>query len=103
MSHLAALQSAKTIHDVAALLGFKASALAYILYSKSAQPTYKKFQVPKRGGGMREIAAPIPQLKLLQRGSCKTPVARVIEVASVVFTRQQEEGVGGQLWQDAIV
>jgi nucleoside-diphosphate-sugar epimerase len=37
------------------------------------------------------------------RGTCKTPVARVIEVASVVFTRQQEEGVGGQLWQDAIV
>lgn len=67
MSHLAALQSAKTIHDVAALLGFKASALAYILYSKSAQPTYKKFQIPKRGGGTREIAAPIPQLKLLQR------------------------------------
>jgi RNA-directed DNA polymerase len=67
MSHLAALQSARTIHDVAALLGFKASAMAYILYSKSAQPTYKKFQIPKRGGGTREIAAPIPQLKLLQR------------------------------------
>lgn len=67
MSHLAALQSAKTIHDVATLLGFKTSALAYILYSKSAQPTYKKFQIPKRGGGTREIAAPIPQLKLLQR------------------------------------
>lgn len=67
MSHLAALQAAHTIHDVAALLGFKTSALAYCLYSKSAQPTYKKFHVPKKSGGTREIAAPIPQLKLLQR------------------------------------
>ena len=67
MSHLAALQATKTIHDVAELLGFKASALAFILYGKSAQPTYTKFQVAKRGGGMRDIAAPIPQLKLLQQ------------------------------------
>jgi hypothetical protein len=35
--------------------------------------------------------------------SCKTPVARVIEVASLALTRQQERGVGGQLWQVAIV
>jgi RNA-directed DNA polymerase len=67
VSQLAALRAAATVYDVAALLGFKASALAYVLYGKSAQPTYKKFQIPKRGGGMREIAAPIPQLKLLQR------------------------------------
>lgn len=67
MSHIAALQAAKSLHDVAALLGFKPSALAYVLYSKAAQPTYKKFQIPKRSGGTREIAAPIPQLKLLQR------------------------------------
>lgn len=67
MSQLTALQAAKTIHDVAALLGFKASALAYVLYSKAAQPTYKKFQIPKRSGGTRQIAAPISELKLLQR------------------------------------
>jgi RNA-directed DNA polymerase len=64
---LTALRSAKTIHQLAALLGFKASALAFILYRKDGAAKYKKFDIPKRYGGTRQISAPLPDLKLLQR------------------------------------
>ncbi len=67
MSHLNALQSAKSLYDVAVLLGFKPAALAYILYVKPATLKYKKFEVPKRSGGTRNICAPLDDLKLLQR------------------------------------
>lgn len=67
MSTLAALKSAKTLHDVAAILGFKAASLAYILYKKSDTAKYTKFAIPKRSGGTRTISAPVEDLKLLQR------------------------------------
>lgn len=67
MTQLTKLKSAKTLHDVAALLGFKASALSFILYKKNSTSKYKKFDVPKRYGGTRQICAPMPDLKLIQR------------------------------------
>lgn len=63
---LKALRSATTIHDVAALLGYKASSLAYIVYGQDAAAKYTEFDVPKRYGGKRRISAPTPELKLLQ-------------------------------------
>jgi retron-type reverse transcriptase len=67
MPQLTLLKAASTLHDVAALLQFKASALAYILYKKPAVAKYVSFDVPKRGGGVRKINAPSPELLLLQR------------------------------------
>jgi RNA-directed DNA polymerase len=67
MSRLVALKSVATLSDLAALLGFKAPALAYILYKIPAANRYTTFAIPKRGGSTRTIAAPIPQLKLVQR------------------------------------
>ena len=67
MSQLATLKSAKTLHDVAALLGYKTSALSFILYKKSGASKYKQFNIAKRYGGTRKICAPFPDLKLLQR------------------------------------
>jgi retron-type reverse transcriptase len=52
---------------VARLLGFNPGALSYILYIKPDSTKYKKFDIPKRSGGMRQICAPLDQLKLLQR------------------------------------
>jgi len=66
MMLLTALRSAKTIHHVAALLGYKASALAFMLYRKDRAIKYKQFDIPKRYGGTRHISAPMPDLKLLQ-------------------------------------
>lgn len=67
MTQLTKLKSAKTIKDVAALLGFKASTLSFILYKKDNISKYKQFEIPKRYGGTRKICAPLPELKLLQR------------------------------------
>lgn len=67
MSLLSALKNSTTLHDLAALLEFKPSSLAYILYVKTDGAKYKTFDIPKRSGGSRAIAAPAPELKLLQR------------------------------------
>ncbi len=67
MSKLEELQNAKTIDDLAKLLGFKSSAIAYILYKIPEDKKYISFQIPKRSGGNRDILSPIPQLKLLQK------------------------------------
>ena len=66
MTQLIKLKSAKTLRDVAGMLGFKASALSYILYKKNEISKYKKFEIPKRYGGTRQICAPMPDLKLIQ-------------------------------------
>jgi RNA-directed DNA polymerase len=73
MSTLDQLQSATTIHEVAAILDVKTSYLSYLLYIKHPSVRYKTFSIPKRNGGVREIAAPADDLKLLQRR-----VARVL-------------------------
>lgn len=65
MSFLTALKNAKTLHDVALLLGYKPKSLSYVVYKLSVK--YKTFTVPKRSGGVRTISAPSPELKLLQR------------------------------------
>jgi hypothetical protein len=58
---------AKTRYDAAALLGYKPSALSFIVYQipKAAKTT--PFDVKKKGGGKRRIDAPIPKLKGLQK------------------------------------
>lgn len=61
------LRAASTLHDVAALLQFQPKALAYILYKKAPLDKYRSFDIPKRGGGLREISAPSADLMLLQR------------------------------------
>jgi len=67
LSVLEILRSAKTLHDLAEILGYKPSALAYILYKIPDAQKYNKFTIPKRSGGEREISAPTAQLKRLQR------------------------------------
>lgn len=64
---LRALRSATSIHDLAPLLGYSASSLAFIVFRQSAAAKYKEFDIPKRHGGIRRISAPTPELKLLQR------------------------------------
>lgn len=67
MSQLQALRAASSLHDVAGLVGFSPSALAYIVRKKPAPTKYSSFTIPKRGGGLRVIKAPVPELKLLQK------------------------------------
>jgi RNA-directed DNA polymerase len=67
MSQLLKLKAARSIHDVAALLDYKASAIAYILYKKPPGAKYHSFSIPKKAGGLRLIDMPSPDLKQLQR------------------------------------
>ena len=65
MSFLTNLKSAKSLHDVAFLLRYKPKSLSYVIYKMPVK--YKTFTVPKKSGGVRNISAPCPELKLLQR------------------------------------
>lgn len=65
MSFLTELKSAKSLHDVAYLLGYKPKSLSYVVYKMPVK--YETFTVPKKTGGVRIISAPYPELKLLQR------------------------------------
>jgi RNA-directed DNA polymerase len=67
LSILKKLKDASSLEDLAAILGYKPSALAYIVYKIPPGNKYKKFTIPKSGGGAREICAPIEPLKTLQR------------------------------------
>ena len=67
MSKLASLKAADSLPSLAALLDFKASALAYLAYHKPQALKYREFRIPKRKGGVRLIKAPSSDLKLLQQ------------------------------------
>lgn len=65
MSFLTDLKATKSLHDVARLLGYKPKSLSYVIYKMPVK--YNEFTVPKKSGGVRNISAPSPELKLLQR------------------------------------
>lgn len=67
LSILSKLKDASSLEDLAAILGYKASGLAYVVYKVPASKKYRKFVIPKSGGGERGISAPIEPLKTLQR------------------------------------
>lgn len=59
--------SIQTKRDVAEVLGSTLKSLAYNLYVLPPEKRYSTFQIPKKNGGDREICAPTPTLKYLQR------------------------------------
>lgn len=66
MSSLEKLQKAKSLTDLAKLLGFTPKGVSYALYKMDAAKKYRSFDIPKKSGGVRTIHAPEPQLALLQ-------------------------------------
>lgn len=71
MSALAALKAARTLNDVARLLGYKPKHLAYLVRVMPPSVKYTQFTIPKRSGGHRTISAPRDELKQLQRRLAK--------------------------------
>ena len=67
MSRLATLRAARSLGDLARILGFRPQVVSYVLYKQPPPSKYTTFQIPKRNGGHRTITAPITGLKLLQR------------------------------------
>ncbi|KAF3998515.1 retron Ec67 family RNA-directed DNA polymerase/endonuclease [Glaciimonas immobilis] len=66
MPSLKQLQATTSLRELAPLLDIKPGMLSYLLYKKPKLDLYKKFTIPKRHGGVREINAPEGDLKLLQ-------------------------------------
>lgn len=67
MKSIEKLRKAKSLSDLAKLLGYKPKAISYILYKIPKDRKYTTFKIPKQNGGDREINAPVPHLKILQR------------------------------------
>jgi RNA-directed DNA polymerase len=67
LSVLDDLKAAKSPSELAAVLGYKPSALAFILHKIPPASKYAQFTIPKKAGGVRTINAPIDRLKILQR------------------------------------
>lgn len=67
MNKIDALKKAKTKYDLSQLLDTKIENFITILYVIKPSEKYKKFSIPKKSGGVRNILAPIPDLKYLQR------------------------------------
>lgn len=61
------LKNASSLQDIAYLLGYKPSALSYILYVIPNDVKYTIYEIKKKSGGVRIINAPIPELKSLQK------------------------------------
>lgn len=80
LSKLTDIKSASSLTDLARLLGFKPSAVSYLLYKIPPNQKYSIFTIPKRNGGVRKIAAPEERLRHLQRSlsdllySCLTEI-----------------------------
>lgn len=66
MSQLQKLRKATTLTDLAELLNFQRQAITYILFKQTDAQRYFEFQISKRSGGTRTIAAPNERLKRLQ-------------------------------------
>jgi len=59
--------SLQTVRDVANLLEIKYSSLIYYIHNIHDTDKYTKFLIPKKSGGEREINAPIPPLRYIQK------------------------------------
>lgn len=67
LSSLDKLKNVESLHDLSKLLGFTPRGLSFVLYKMDTAKKYRRFDVPKKSGGVRIIHAPEPQLALLQR------------------------------------
>jgi retron-type reverse transcriptase len=66
MSKLQKLREATTLADLSYLLGFKPQAITYLLFKLTDSQRYFEFELSKKSGGTRTIAAPTDKLKRLQ-------------------------------------
>lgn len=67
MSTLEQLKNAKSLGNLAKILGYTPKGVSYILYKLDPEKKYRTFEIPKKSGGTRTIQAPEKQLLLLQK------------------------------------
>lgn len=97
MSALKKLKSACDIHDLAKLLNFKSSNIAYVIYKLKEEEKYFSFEITKTSGGLRTINAPEPKLKNLQSNlasllqECLTEIEKTSQIKSTASQAFQPE------------
>ncbi|TDG02177.1 RNA-directed DNA polymerase [Paraburkholderia guartelaensis] len=67
MINLTNLKSTTSRRDLSKLLDVKPGMLSFAIYKNPEAVRYRRFEIPKRHGGTREILAPASELKLLQQ------------------------------------
>lgn len=87
MSSLEKLKKAKSLIDLAGLVGFEPKFVSFLLYKLPPEQKYKDFEIPKKNGGNRLIQSPTPRLKVLQRGLAKLLYECVEEINSAKATK----------------
>lgn len=65
------LKKASSVHGLASALDYSPNGLTYILFVIDDSNKYTEFTIRKRSGGIREINAPVPELRRLQRTLAK--------------------------------
>ncbi|AMN41909.1 reverse transcriptase domain-containing protein [Rhodoplanes sp. Z2-YC6860] len=65
------LNKIHNLTGLAYLLGCRAQQLGYYIYKRPLITQYRTFEIPKRRGGTRTIAAPSTNLKIIQRNLAK--------------------------------
>ena len=99
MTILDSLRSAKSLSDLAILLSFTPSGLAYTLYKSPDEAKYHKFQISKRDGGLRDICAPKGALKLLQRNltdllyDCRDEIVKVRPLRPIAHGFRKDQSI----------
>jgi RNA-directed DNA polymerase len=86
MSLLKRIKEASSLADVAFILGFSPQSLAFVLYKIPDNEKYLSFKIPKKNGGDREISAPEPRLKNLQRR-----LANVLNACSAELDKEKNK------------
>ena len=66
MTKLAQLRGARTLPQLAHVLGVKPASLSFVLYWTPDDQKYESFTIAKKAGGRRPITAPKPRLKMIQ-------------------------------------
>jgi hypothetical protein len=98
LSALQSLRQVKTLRDMAHLLGYQPSGLSYLLYKLPAGSKYTTFALPKKGGGVRQIDAPAPRIKLVPsdlEAKIKEMLAKAI-LADVSGGKPGAKGIAGK-------
>lgn len=82
VSPLEQLKKAKSLTDLAGLVGFEPKSISFLLYKMPPEQKYKSFEIPKKNGGTRLIQAPTSRLKGLQQALAQLLYECVKEVDS---------------------
>lgn len=87
MSLLDNIKNARSLTGVSQILGFSPNKLSYILFKIPPKEKYCSFKIKKKNGELREISAPEPRLKNLQRrlanllNTCSSEIDKIDKMA----------------------